>query len=379
MYLDTNETICRFKDHYIPAMMKSLFSLLLLVPFLIQGCKQKEEALLIGAKIYEHQGSYKELFDQWNALGINTGFCSQDLIADPDFMQEAREHRISTFAIFPVFFNPEAIAEAPQIAAINRDGKMAAEEWVEFVCPSREEYRAHMLEKARRLVWEHQPDGISIDFIRHFVYWEKVYPERDPATLPVSCFDSLCLNHFQAESGITLPEELSSTAEKADWILNNHGDAWTSWRCQQITSMALAIASTAREEKPDILVNMHLVPWAADDFDGAIQKVAGQDIKAFSEFSDYLSPMTYAHMVKQEPSWVHHIVEDIFMQTGSTVLPSIQVGLAYLENEFDLDEFSETVKAALQAPSSGVILWSWEHLIAEPAKVDLFKDIVAAN
>lgn len=359
--------------------MKYLFSLLVISLLLIPGCIQEEDQVLIGAKIYEHNGPYDQLFEQWNQIGFNTGFCSQELIADREFMKKAREHKISTFVIFPVFFNPEAINDTPHIAAINRNGDAAAEEWVEFVCPSREDYRQKVIEHARSIVREHQPDGISIDFIRHFVYWEKVYPDRDPASLPVSCFDSICLHHFQAESGITLPDELGGVTDQADWILNNHGEEWTSWRCQLITSMAEAIARAAREEKPDILVNMHLVPWAKEDFDGAIRKVAGQDIKALSKISDYLSPMTYSHMVKQSPDWVHGIVEDIYIQTGGTVLPSIQVGLAYLENEFDLEEFRETVEAALHAPSSGVIIWSWEHLIAEPAKVDLFKDIVTAN
>ena len=335
--------------------------------------------MLIGAKIYEHSGSYNLLFEEWNQMGINTGFCSQELISDQDFMKEAREHEISTFVIFPVFFNPEALAQSPHIAAINRNGEVAAEEWVEFVCPSREDYRQQVVEKARHIVREHQPDGISIDFIRHFVYWEKVYPQRDPASLPVSCFDSLCLNHFRAETGITVPGELSTIPDQADWILNNHENAWTAWRSKLITSMAEAIARAAREEKPDILINIHLVPWAKEDFNGAIQKVAGQDIGALSKFSDYLSPMTYAHMVKQPPSWVHHIVEDIYIQTGGAVLPSIQVGKAYLETEFDLVEFRETMEAALKPPSSGVIIWSWERLITEPEKADLFKDIVTAQ
>jgi len=360
-------------------MMKYIFFLLLISLLLLPGCLHEEQQALIGAKIYEYSGPYDQLFEQWNHMGINAGFCSQELISDQDFMKEAREHKISTFVIFPVFFNPEAIAQTPHIAAINRNGEAAAEEWVEFVCPSREEYRKQAVERARRIVRDHQPDGISIDFIRHFVYWEKVYPNRDPASLPVSCFDSLCLNNFQAETGISIPGELSRTADRADWILNNQGDAWTTWRCQLITAMAEAIAKAAREEKPDILVNIHLVPWAREDFNGALQKVAGQDIKALSEFCDYLSPMTYAHMVKQTPSWVHHIVEDIYMQTGGTILPSIQVGKAYLETEFDLVEFRETVEAALQPPSSGVIVWSWEHLIAEPEKTDLFKDIVTAR
>jgi hypothetical protein len=366
-------------DYNIVTMTKYIFSFLLIFPLLNQGCSPEEQHKLIGAKIYEHNGSYKSLFEQWNDMGINTGFCSQELISDKEFMNEARDHNISTFVIFPVFFNAEVLAKSPDLSAINRNGEAAAEEWVEFVCPSREDYRHQMVENARRFVRDHQPDGISIDFIRHFVYWEKVYADRDPASLPVSCFDSVCLNHFQTETGISIPDELSGIPEKADWILNEHEEAWTTWRCQLITSMAEDIALAAREEKPDILVNIHLVPWAKEDFNGAIQKVAGQDIKALSEFSDYLSPMTYAHMVKQAPAWVHHIVEDIYMQTGGTILPSIQVGKAYLETEFDLEEFRQTLEAALEAPSSGVIIWSWERLNAEPEKVDLFKDIVIAR
>jgi hypothetical protein len=352
-----------------------LFIFLLLCP----ACSPESDTALIGVKIYKHSPPYEHLFDQWEQMGINTAFSSEALISDKEFMKEAREHQISTFVIFPVFYNPEALIEDSGLAAINRTGEAAAEEWVEFICPSRKDYRLKVVEHARQIVREHQPDGISIDFIRHFVYWEKVYPERDHTTLPVSCFDSHCLDHFQAETGISMPEKLRSIPEQADWILKNHEEEWTTWRCELISSMAEAIAKAAREEKPDILVNIHLVPWAKEDFNGAIRRVAGQDIRALSEFSDYLSPMTYAHMVKQPPQWVHGIVEDIFMQTGARILPSIQVGKAYLDTEFDLVEFRETLEAALQPPSAGVVVWSWDHLITEPEKADLFKDIISAR
>jgi hypothetical protein len=358
-------------------MIKHLFSATLLF-LMFQGCSPEKEELLIGVKIYEHTGPYKQLFKQWKQMGINTAFCSEDLICDPEFMKKAREHGTSTFVIFPVFFNPEAIAESPGIAATNRDGKAAAEEWVEFVCPSREKYRQEVVEHARQLVRQYQPDGISIDFIRHFVYWEKVYPDRDPATLPVSCFDSLCLSHFQTEMETFLPDTLSSVPEKANWILEHHKEAWTNWRCQLISSMAAQIADAVRQEKPDILINIHVVPWAGNDFDGALKSVAGQDVEALSELSDMLSPMCYAHMVKQPPSWIHHIVEDMYVHSGSVVVPSIQVGKAYLETEYGLQEFRETLEAALLPPSSGLIIWSWEHLMAEPEKAKLFKDIVLA-
>jgi hypothetical protein len=360
-------------------MIKYIFSFILIIQLFFPGCRNEEEQKIIGVKIYKYSGSFGKLFEQWNRMGINTGFCSQELISDETFMKEARKHGISTFVIFPVFFNPDAIAISPELAAINRDGNQASEEWVEFVCPSREDYRQQVVEHARKIVRNHQPDGISIDFIRHFVYWEKVYPDRDPATLPVSCFDSVCIAHFQRDMQLAIPDTLITISGKADWILENHEDAWTRWRCRLITSMVEAITEAAREEKPDIMVNIHLVPWAEEDFQGAIKKVAGQDIRALSERSDYLSPMTYAHMVKQPPSWIHHIVEDVFMESGGEILPSIQVGKAYLETDFGLEEFSETVEAALLPPSSGVVLWSWERLMAEPEKAELFKDIVTAR
>jgi hypothetical protein len=349
---------------------------LILLILCLSGCAPQRDSLLIGAKIYEHRGPYSLLFEQWNDLGINTGFCSQDLIADNEFMEQAREHHISTFLIFPVFFNPEALAQSPELAAITQDGSVASEEWVEFVCPSRKDYRKQVVEKARKLVQAHRPDGISIDFIRHFVYWEKVYPDRDPASLPVACFDSVCLDHFQAETGIRIPTHLGAIPDMAAWILANHQEEWTAWRCGLITSMVREIAEAVRAEKPDILVNIHLVPWAEKDFDGGLRRVAGQDIPALSQYADLLSPMTYAHMVKQSPAWVHEITEAMDGMSSLPVIPSIQVGQAYLDTEYGLKEFRETVEKAIMAPSGGVILWSWERLTAEPEKVELFREIL---
>jgi hypothetical protein len=237
--------------HNILTKRKYFIALWIPALILLQACAGKESQILIGAKIYEHLGPYDLLFRQWNQMGINTGFCSEELVSDIEFMKEAREHRITTFLIFPVFYNPEEIARRPDLAAIKQNREVAREDWVEFVCPSREDYRQQVLAHARQLIRDHQPDGLSIDFIRHFVYWEKVYPQRDPATLPVSCFDSVCLQNFKKECGIVLPEELNGTTERAQWILDNHGNSWTRWRCSLITSMVKALAKAAREEKPD--------------------------------------------------------------------------------------------------------------------------------
>ena len=141
---------------------------------MIPSCSQKPGNLIIGVKIYDHEGSMAYLFNEWNELGINTVFSGEDLISNKQFMQGARDQGISTFAIFPVFFNPLELDASPHLAAITSQGEVAMEEWVEFVCPSREEYRKLMVKKAQRLVRDFHPDGISIDFIRHFDFWEKV-------------------------------------------------------------------------------------------------------------------------------------------------------------------------------------------------------------
>lgn len=342
------------------------------IPFILLGClltcSRDADKHIIGVKIYEHQGSMEELFSEWEDLGINTAFSSKELIANEEYMREAKAFGITTFVIFPVFFNPDELAGSPELFALTAEGNKAREEWVEFVCPSREDYRKKMVEHAVQLIRDDDPDGISIDFIRHFVFWEKVYPERDPATLPLSCFDSTCLAHFQSDAGLHIPDSLSTIPNKSSWILTHHKEKWNRWRCSLISSMVAEISEAVREVKPTIKVNVHLVPWAKDDFQGAIKTVAGQDIQALAEFADFLSPMTYSHMVRQDPSWIHSMVEDVNLQSGSQVLPSIQVDKAYLDIELNLEEFERCLEEALKPPSMGVVFWSWPSLEENPEK-----------
>lgn len=349
--------------------MGTLFLLLVILP----SCNQKAENPIMGVKIYGHEGSMVKLFSEWDRLGINTVFSGEDLISNAQFMQEARKHGITTFAIFPVFFNAEELARSPHIHAITSRGEDAKDEWVEFVCPSRKAYRKHMIEKAQRMVKDHNPDGISIDFIRHFVFWEKVYPDKDPASLPKTCFDSVCLGHFQAETGIRIPQSLDGITQQARWILQNHAETWISWRCALITTMVEEMVHAVKEINPQILINVHLVPWAESDFQGAIRSVAGQDISALRKYADYLSPMTYAHMVRQPPAWIHAIVKDVYTQGAAKVIPSIQVDKAYLEQDLSPEEFEQSLSEALKPPSSGVVFWSWERVAANSEKKEIIR------
>ena len=340
----------------------------------VQTAATGSRDLMIGVKIYERAGDFPELYREWRSLGINTAFVSAALASNREFRGLARTNDIGLFIILPTFFNPEALKEKPGLAAITSEGKPAREEWVEFVCPSREDYRARQIEYVKGLVRDCDPDGISLDFIRTFVFWEKVYPDRDPATLPQTCFCPACLERFQKETGIRIPD---GTAQPAGWLLSRHPGEWTAWKCGTIASMVEALAGEARRIKPGIKVNVHAVPWRREDFGGAIRTVAAQDLARIGRSVDYVSPMCYHHMVLRPPDWIHAVVEDVAGAVQAPVIPSIQVGEAYIDKALLPAEFEAALVEALKPPSRGVVFWNWDALAASADKRAVVKRICA--
>ncbi len=346
------------------------------------GCSPKRSGLdhsktrIIGVKIYDYNGNLPDLFEEWKSLGINTVFTSASLDSNPEFRQLARQHRIKIFIILPIFFNPQALHSNPDLYALTNRGTPAVEEWVEFVCPSRDDYRRQKIEYIMNLIRELDPDGLSLDFIRHFVFWEKVYPDRQPGDIPNTCFDDHCLQKFQADCTIEIPDDLKNAPDIYTWIQDNCLAEWTEWKCELIASMIRDIASEARKIKPGIKINVHAVPWRQTDFNNSIKTVVGQDFSKIGDIVDLISPMTYAHMVRQKPEWIGSVTRDIASQVKCQVVPSIQVNKAYLEEPLSLGEFEESLIEALKQPSAGVIFWSWDQLVENPPKKEIVRAIV---
>ncbi|MDH4219133.1 MAG: hypothetical protein OEZ52_09590 [Candidatus Aminicenantes bacterium] len=362
------------------ALISSLtLGLFLLVFFSCPGKGKKEalnEQLMIGIKIYDYEGDLTQLFEEWRSLGINTAFVGESLLPNRNFHMLAKKFGIKVFVIIPIFYDPEELHRDPDLYAITHLGETAIEEWVEFVCPTRENYREQRITHIKKAVQELNPDGISIDFIRYFVFWEKVYPDRSLNTLPNTCFDNHCLLKFQKETGIEIPEQFTSVLQKAEWIMNNHSKEWTEWKCSVITGMVQEITKEAKKIKPNILVNVHAVPWRQKDYGGAIKIIAGQDLAGISAHTDFISPMCYSHMLKRKPNWISSVVEDMGNLTHSRIVPSIQVKEAYLNDILSESEFKAALDEALKPPSRGVIFWSWDGLEKDPEKKLLIKSLL---
>ncbi|MFX0124316.1 MAG: hypothetical protein ACFFAE_11810 [Candidatus Hodarchaeota archaeon] len=315
--------------------------------------------MIIGTKIYHLQEDINELFKEWHSLNFNSLFVSTSLLSNLEFREQAKKSNMTVFVIFPIFYNPEVLEKTPELYSITDEGKKAVIEWVKFVCPTRDDYRTEKIEEVRKIVAELTPDGLSLDFIRYFVYWEKIYPERTLNSIPNCCFCSHCLEKFQKDTGVTLPDDTKDKRRVTKFIQNNCNNEWINWKCEVIYSLIEEMTEEARKIKPDILINIHVVPWRKDDFGGAIKKVAGQDLKAIAKIVDYISPMCYSHMLKQEPSWINAVITDMYEQTKHKIIPSIQVEKCYLETEISNHEFGEMLTEAVKDPSSGVVFWSW--------------------
>jgi hypothetical protein len=335
---------------------------------------------VVGVKIHETGRPLQPLFDELQDLGIDTVFADEKLASSGGFRALAERNGTGLFINFPVFFAPQELAEDPNLWAITSAGERAKEDWVEFACPSRIDFRKRRVQEARGIVRRLRPEGISIDFIRDFVFWEMVGPDRDPMTLPDTCYCVHCLQAFAVYLGVPAFSIPPQTARAAAWIRANAAQEWVRFKNETITSMAREIVEGARSVDRDILVVINLVPWRRDDFAGANLRVAAQDWSALSATADYLSPLAYSFTLHRPPEWIASVVQDVSWVADCPVLPSIQVGAAYREGEiFSNREFEACLRAALEPPSAGVVLRSWDHIEADPDKAAVIRRVVGGE
>lgn len=340
--------------------------ILSIIGLIAAGCSSRNDAI-IGTKIYDYRGSYTELFAAWQRGGINTAFVSLKLASDNEFRELAREHRVKVFVIFPVFFNPDTLHTNPSLFAISNKGGHGKQDWVEFVCPSRECYRSHVHAELERIIRTLNPDGVSIDFIRHFLYWEMVRPETPVDSILHGCYCDSCISRFAKATRVTVPDTFTSAYRKAQWLRAN--DGWASFKSMQVTSMVRSLAGLARTINPDVKVNLHAVPWREGDYSNARYYLAGQDIKELAKYVDYISPMCYSWMLYREPEWVASVVQDFDRFAPGKVLPSIEVNSCYREGILSPEEFRLNLVNALKSPSKGVVFWEWSHFEADSTKI----------
>ena len=294
-----------------------------------------------------------EILKSWGSNVIYGGH------EDPDFVKAAHQAGMKVFAEIGIFVGERNWERYPESRPITSSGSaILKDKWYAGVTPTIDAVRAERLKAIRDLMKNHDLDGVWLDFIRWPCHWEVHCPRIEQTS-----FDPITVSKFQSSTGIRIPPALSKPEEIADWILSNHADDWTSFKCDQITTFVEDARNVIKEFGEDKILGLFGVPWR-DDYDGAITRIIGQDYEALSRFVDVFSPMLYHRMCDRSVAWIGEVTADLSGRTGRPIWPVIQ---AVNEPDSLSDaEFNTALKTAVEARgSTGVIVFSLGHALKE--------------
>jgi len=344
-----------------------------------------------GVKMYLNQDNLQAQYPNYDALvgeltdlGLNALFTTlyegKKAFYDSGVLQErdgaidlkklrdsaARRH-VRFGAICQIFYDADTLEGRPDLVPIDQHGDGRFVNWQKLVCPSDPGYRAYKLSIVKEIAEKIHPDVISLDFMRFPTTWELIAPDTRPGDIRNFCFCDRCLTGFQRQSGVEIPKNLAAVPEKAAWILANHNTEWLNWKTGLITSFVAEASREVKRIDPAMAVSVHILPWSERAFDNGLIWNAAQDVAAFAPYVDYLSPMIYHKLIGRPVEYVKELTAELSRKSGKPILPSIQTARILSEAELPAAEFKAALENALDAPSSGTLIFQWGQLRPDPA------------
>jgi hypothetical protein len=281
---------------------------------------------------------------------------------DPAFVDAAHRAGMPVYAEFGCFVGQHWWQAFPESRPVTETGALLDPEggenaWYCGVNPAHPAVRQQELAKLEELLTSYAIDGVWLDFIRWPCHWEV----HDPY-LPLTSFDPGTVRRFCQDAGIDPIEgEVSAVAQE---MLGRHGDRWTVWRCDQVTSWVAAAREVVDRVRPGAVLGLFGVPWRLTDREGAILRVIGQDYKALGPYVDVFSPMVYHRMCGYPPVWIADVTDKIHALSGKPVWPIVQS--VDDPEPLPADEYGAALDAALASPASeGVLVFTLKGALAE--------------
>ncbi|WLT30772.1 putative glycoside hydrolase [Geothrix sp. PMB-07] len=278
------------------------------------------------------------------------------------FRAEAKRNHIAVGAICHIFYDADTVERRKDLIPVDQHGDSRFVNWQKFVCPSDKAYQAYKLSIVKEIARTLRPDILSLNFMRFPTTWEIIPADAKPDDLRNFCFCDRCLAQFQKAAGLRIPKQLTTTAQKAEWILKGHAEAWERWKTGTITGFVATASRAVRAIDPSIKVSVHVVPWTEATFERGLTRIAGQDVKALGAHVDYLSPMLYHKLIGHPPEYIHTLTAELQRNSGRGIMPSLQFAQVETEGQVSPAEFKEALGHALQEPSTGVLLYHWAEL-----------------
>jgi len=266
------------------------------------------------------------------------------------------------FAEFNTLHRADYLKEHPEAAPVGADGSRApAPHGWQGICPTHVPYRSWRMEAFRRLLKEHDVDGVWLDYHHAHASWERAEP-----VLPDTCFCARCLARFEKDTGLA-----------AQRPLDEQRDAWISWRCGVFTDWVREFRSIVDETRPAALLGTFHCPWTDDERQGALRSKLAIDLHAQSRFLDVFSPMPYHARFgyADDPAWISRQTRWLGKHLGLRgvakervrIWPVVQ--LADWGEAVPVEQIETVLEHATRSPATGVSVFRWGALRKRPEKV----------
>jgi hypothetical protein len=227
------------------------------------------------------------------------------------------------------------------------------------------------MQSFRAVLESHAIDGIWLDYHHAHASWEQAEP-----SLPDTCFCDRCIVRFSAETDTKLPEQ--SRIETARLVLSEHRDQWVQWRCAVFTDWVREFRDILNQTRPAALLGTFHCPWTDTEREGALRNKLAIDLKAQAEYVDVFSIMPYharfGHAA--EPAWISRQVAWLGRHLGIGGRPGERhriwpiVQLSDWGEAVPAGQVREVLDHGTRSPATGVMVFAWGSLHAEPEKVE---------
>lgn len=323
---------------------------------LFSGCFGAPDKSLTGGATGKHWAWMNDRFatlDAWKrkiaqlrAAGIEAVLIG----GSPEFYREhipaAKEEGVEVHAWMFTMMRGGLEQEHPEWYAVNRNGVSTAEKppyvgYYKFLCPSRDDVQAHILDHICELLLVDGLASIHLDYIRYpdvilpVALWpkynliqDKEYPDFD------YCYCPVCREKFKNATGID-PVDLSDPSAN---------EAWVQYRCDSITQVVNRIAAEVHANGSQLTAAVFPTPTIARSL--VRQEWAHWDL-------DAVFPMVYHSFYEENVDWI----ETAVYEGVEALAGRIPLFAGLFVPDLPPPELARAAELAIRAGASGISLF----------------------
>lgn len=302
--------------------------------------------------------------------------------SDRKFRIALRETGIRYFEASACFFGPERLLQWPDLLPMDARGRpMEQVGWYIGLCPSSGDYNASRLDRLEQVVRQMEPDGIFLAWIRFPGFWELWTPETTREEIAEFCFCQRCRRRFQDEADVSLRG--GDVRQQARQIQAEFREQWTDWKCAIIADFVHDVRERVNQVRPGTQIMINALAFGRSDYGDVAREVCGQGIEELSAVSDIIEFMFYHQILRRQPGpWIRSVMQEARQRTDRTLLADVQSKADYLDPIYAAgrrepvvthEEFVEALRATLESPADGLMVYHWKDFLEEEAAGDTCK------